>query len=94
MQIQGPAQVHGAQAIKPAHNQRAAQPAPPPSRSSESGGDKLELSEVGQIAARLAEIPEIREDRVAAIRQAIAEGTYDNEERLGAALDALLDEIG
>lgn len=94
MEIHGPAQVHGVQAIKPAQSQRVAQPTQAPPRTTESDGDKLELSEVGQIAARLAELPEIREDRVAAIRQAIAEGTYDNEERLSAALDALLDEIG
>ena len=57
-------------------------------------GSEHERSEAGQIAAQLADIPDVRTDRVAAIRQALADGTYETEERLNAAVDALLDEIG
>ena len=56
-------------------------------------GDKLELSDAGQIAARLAEVPDIRHQRVAELRQAIAAGTYETEEKLAIALDRLVDEI-
>ena len=95
MQIHGPAHVHSTPGIKPPHHQPAVQPEPtaPPS-AVDSGSDKLELSEAGKIAAQLADVPDVREDRVAAIRQAISDGTYETEQRLSTALDALLDEIG
>lgn len=95
MQIHGPAHVHSAAGIKPPHHQPAVKPEPtaPPS-AVDSRSDKLELSEAGQIAAQLADVPDVREDRVASIRQAISDGTYESEERLSTALDALLDEIG
>lgn len=37
--------------------------------------------------------PDIRADRVATIRQAIADGTYETPERMSAALDKLLDTL-
>ena len=94
MQIHGPAQVHGTQGIKAPHHQPPAKAEQASASGAVQGADKLELSEAGQIAARLAEIPDVRTDRVAEIRQAIADGTYESEEKLNAALDSLLDEIG
>ena len=37
---------------------------------------------------------DIRTDKVAALRRAIADGTYDTEDRMSAALDKLLEKIG
>jgi len=91
MQVFGPSQLHGAQSIKAPHVDRAA--ANPPRPLSISGGDKLEISEAAQLALKLNEVPDIRQDRVNQIRQAIADGSYDTEERPSAALDGLLDEI-
>jgi flagellar biosynthesis anti-sigma factor FlgM len=91
MQIYGPAHVHGPQPINAPHALRAAQSAPPASRSD---SDQLQISAAGQLASQFSEIPEIRQDRVDALRAAIAEGNYDTTERLSAALDNLLDEIG
>jgi anti-sigma28 factor (negative regulator of flagellin synthesis) len=42
----------------------------------------------------MSEIPAIRQDRVDAIRTAIAQGTYETDAMLNVALDRLLDEIG
>ena len=39
-------------------------------------------------------MPEIRQQRVEAIRAKIAEGTYETEEKLDIAVERLLDEIG
>ncbi len=91
MQIYGPSNVNGAQGVNGPHNQRAAQPQPPASTGL--GGDKLEISDAGEIAASLANIPDIRQDRVDAIRQAIASGTYETDDKIGAAVDKLFDEI-
>ena len=40
------------------------------------------------------DLPEIRTDRVAQIREALEAGTYETQEKLDIAIDRLLDEIG
>ena len=92
MQIYGPSQLHGAQPISGPHASRAAQPTT--AAPATSIGDRLDISEAGQIAGQLAELPEIRSERVAELRSAILNGTYETEEKRGVALDRLLDEIG
>jgi negative regulator of flagellin synthesis FlgM len=93
MQIYGPSQLHGAQPISAPHNLNRT-PASDSATRAASSGDELHLSEAGQIAARLSDIPEIRQDRVAALKAAIASGTYETSERLSGAVSRLLDEIG
>ena len=56
-------------------------------------GDRLDISEAGQIASRMAEIPEIRADRVSQLRSAIQSGSYETQDKLDTALERLLDEI-
>ena len=92
MQIFGPTQVHGPQSINAPHSLR---PSSAPAQSPASGvSDELQLSETGQAASQLSDIPPIRQDRVDAIRAQIAQGTYETPDKLNAALDNLLDEIG
>ena len=93
MQIYGPSQLHGAQSINAPHTaQRAAQTSA--ANRSASLGDQLDISPAAQLASQLGDVPEIRQDRVAALRAEIASGTYETEDRLSGALDRLLDEIG
>ncbi len=91
MQIYGPSQIHGAQPVSGPHSSRSAQPTSAAGASSI--GDRLDISEAGQIAGRLAEVPDIRADRVRDIRAAILNGSYETEGKLSTALDRLLDEI-
>jgi len=65
-------------------------PSPAPEAS---GSDKVELSQAGRLLARVLAMPDIREDKVEEIRQQIARGTYVTEDRLGAALDSLVDDF-
>ena len=54
--------------------------------------DQLDLStEAQQVLASQPAEGDMRGDRVASIRQAIAEGTYETPEKMSAALDRLLD---
>ena len=92
MQIYGPTHLHGPQPINTPHNARVTQPRSP--HRATDNADRLDISESGRIAARLSEIPDIRADKVAAARAAIAAGTYETEQRLEGAVDALLDEMG
>jgi len=91
MQVYGPSHVHGAQSIHGPHAARAAESAAPGETLAAS--DRLDISEAGRIASQMAEIPEIRADRVADIRAALANGTYETFDKLDVALDRLLDEI-
>lgn len=87
MQINGPARVHGAQSIQAPHRAAATKPAT-------AAPDQLDLSAEADLVGRVHELPDVRADRVAQIRAEIASGAYETEDRLDAALDRLLDEIG
>jgi negative regulator of flagellin synthesis FlgM len=92
MHIYGPTHLHGPQSIGSPHAARGAQP-----ENAKPGNpiqDELQLSDAAQVVDKMNEIPEIRQDRVDAIRAEIAAGTYETDEKLEAALDRLLDEIG
>jgi len=92
MQIYGPAHVHGAQGISGPHAARAAQNAPRAAAANPT--DQLEISPAADLAAKLAEIPEMRFDRVNDIRAQIEAGIYETDGRLDGAIERLLDEIG
>jgi negative regulator of flagellin synthesis FlgM len=92
MHIYGPTQVHGPQGVNAPHTARAPQAAD--ASRPQSVSDQLDLSEAARLASQLSEVPEIRQERVAAIRAAIAAGTYETDARLSGAVDRLLDEIG
>ena len=92
MQIYGPAHLHGPQQIGPPHGPRAAQPASRPESAPIS--DELQISEAAQLVEQAHQAPEIRQQRVDKIRAEIAAGTYETPEKLDAAVERLLDEIG
>jgi negative regulator of flagellin synthesis FlgM len=90
MQIYGPSGISGAyQAgrsqpvrVDAPHLEAASQPQ-----------DQLEISSAGSFADMVRDVPDIRSDRVAAIRAAIADGSYETADKMDQALSALLDEI-
>ncbi len=92
MHIYGPSQLHGPQSIAAPHSLHPAQQAfqPEPSQIV----DQIDISEAAQLVEQVRQLPDIREDRVEAVRQQIAAGTYDTSEKLDAAIERLLDEIG
>ena len=55
--------------------------------------DQVEISPLGQMLDGISRLPEIRHEKVEAIRQQIAAGTYETPEKLDLALDRLLDEL-
>jgi len=92
MQIYGPAHLHGPQSISPPHTSRLS----PPENRPESAPirDELNISDAAQLADQVHQLPEIRQDRVNAIRAQIAAGTYETQDKLDIAVSRLLDEIG
>jgi negative regulator of flagellin synthesis FlgM len=99
-------QVHGPQGLSGPHARRTASGGSTSSGGVQST-DQVEISPEAQEAARLAEAAEtraaerlqpadgqIRADLVARLRSEIAAGTYESGDKLDAALDRLIDEIG
>lgn len=92
MYIVGPAHLHGPQPIGPPHSSHAPKPTSPSDAAPIT--DEVEISEAGRLVDQARAVPEIRQDRVDAIRVQIAEGTYETPEKLDTAVERLLDEIG
>jgi negative regulator of flagellin synthesis FlgM len=90
MQINGLTSLHGAQALSGPHSNSRTNSASAPT-STYSTQDELQISDAG---ARLSETSDIRSARLASIKAAIADGSYDSSEKLSIALDRMLNEIG
>ncbi|MFT3784584.1 MAG: flagellar biosynthesis anti-sigma factor FlgM [Tepidisphaeraceae bacterium] len=89
--IGGGAPINRAQALKAFGATKPAGPIDRPTTGRAS--DRVELSGLDHIMAKL-KTNDVRTDKVQAIRQQIAEGTYETPEKLDGAIDKLLDEIG
>lgn len=92
MHVYGPSQMHGPQSIGAPHATRSAQPMARPEAAPIA--DEVEISDAARLVEQVQQMPDIREDRVAAVRQQIADGTYETNDKLNLALERLLDEIG
>lgn len=90
MYIYGTAHVHSAQPVNAPHRMSPAQDIRP---SYAGGVDELDISPEADFVAQARDLPEIREDRVAAIRAQIEAGTYETADKLEMAISGLLDEI-
>ena len=91
MYIYGSSQIHAAQPISAPHRMTPSQATG--SVRSFSGVDQLDISPEADFVAQACELPEIREDRVAALKAQIQNGTYETADKLDMALSRLLDEI-
>src|SRR5262245_41176559 len=56
-------------------------------------GDRVELSDRAQLLEQLRQLPPIREDLVRKVRQSIADGTYETQQRVDGAIRNLIDEL-
>jgi negative regulator of flagellin synthesis FlgM len=57
------------------------------------GRDRVELSEHAHHLEAIRALPDVRGEKIEAIKLAIANGTYESPERLQVALDRLLDDV-
>jgi len=92
MHIHGTNHVHGPQGINPphfVHRGQGAQAAPGSGKV-----DRVDISPAAEAAIEAAESGTIRHDLVNRIRSQIAAGTYETPDKLNAAVERLLDEIG
>ncbi|HQU47010.1 MAG TPA: flagellar biosynthesis anti-sigma factor FlgM [Pirellulales bacterium] len=90
MQIYGPAQLHGPQAISSPHVRPASSD---PAGSLQPAQDELQISDAGRLVDLANQVPDIRQNRVDSIRAQIAAGTYETPDKLDVALNRFLDEV-
>ena len=91
MQIYGPSSAHGPHSVNHTHLDRTREPQT--NHRLEVPSDEVEISDMAQVLESLSTIPDVRQERIDAVREAIANGTYETDEKLNAALERLLDEI-
>jgi len=60
---------------------------------SEPLGDRVELSRHAVLLDRLRQLPDVRTDLVAEVRDAIADGSYETDDKLTAAVEGLLRDL-
>ena len=92
MHIYGPSQMHGPQSLHAPHAVRSAQPMNRPE--APQIADEVDISAAARQMEQVRQMPEMREDRVEAVRRQIAAGTYETSDKLNVAVERLLDEIG
>jgi negative regulator of flagellin synthesis FlgM len=64
-----------------------------PTQTRARSSDRVEVSEVARWLEEMNRLPAIREDKVAAAKAAIANGTLDTDERLSVAVRRMIDEV-
>ncbi len=95
MQISGNFSVSGVDAARTAGRSNAPNPSDAPTASIQSPVDQLDLSPEALGSANANASSEVfRADKVASLREAIAQGNYDTDEKLSIAFDKLLDQLG
>ena len=76
--------------IQPTDIARSAdRPAPTPAPA----GDVVEISTAARLAAKIHDLPEIRQELVQRVKEEIAAGTYETEERIEGTITRLMDEL-
>ncbi|MSR40883.1 MAG: flagellar biosynthesis anti-sigma factor FlgM [Phycisphaerales bacterium] len=64
-----------------------------PSESVIRGEDRVEVSDTARWMSELRSMPDVRADKVAAAREAIARGDFDTDERLAVAIERIIEDL-
>jgi len=87
--------------ITPIHGQNTTIDRLTPSRpvevSPSAGGakaDTVELSEAARLAAKLDDVPAVRQDLIEQIRASIADGSYEDDSKIDTAIENLAEDLG
>ena len=64
-----------------------------PANGTQRGGDEVQFSDSARLLSKLRELPDVRQEKIDQVRQAIDDGTYDTEEKVDAFLDPLMEDL-
>ncbi len=73
--------------------QEPRQPAAAPESSSPGRQDQVDISEAAQLLSRMSGLPDIRQDKVEQVRQAILQGNYETPDKFDVVADKILEEL-
>ena len=90
MKIRGPAGVGGADPIQNAGSVRAKAVQ---GTSAASRSDSVEISEMARFLDKISRLPDIRKEKVDAVKEEIAKGVYETPEKLEKAIENLMKEL-
>jgi negative regulator of flagellin synthesis FlgM len=95
MEVQGPGSLQRSVPISPVKSAPGQSTAGAKSQTPASSkpNDEVQISSAGQLLDKLSKSPEVRAERLAQIKAAIASGEYDSDEKLEAAMMSLLQSI-
>ncbi len=93
MDVRGVGSVSGAVPIRPANTAAPAARETAVNRP-QFPTDELQLSSAGKMLDQLSQNSDVRQERLARIKEAIENGTYDTDEKLEAALGKMFDSLG
>jgi len=91
MQINGPNHIHGPQSLTGPQRSQGTSSAKTPEPLH--GVDQVDISAEADLVSRIAELPDIRADRVAEVRSQLEAGVYETNEKLDIAVGRLFDEL-
>ena len=90
MEIRGPGGVGGPREVNPDRKPGRVESREGQSRGAE--GDRVEISDMARLKGLLANVPPVRAERIAALREKIKNGGYPPAEVLDKALDKMMEE--
>jgi len=90
MDVQGPGGISGPNRIDP---QRVSSSRAEKTDLSQSITDRAEISEAAQLLNKLAEVPEIRMEKIEELKELITTGRYETKEKVERAVEKLMEEL-
>ncbi|MBL4701197.1 MAG: flagellar biosynthesis anti-sigma factor FlgM [Phycisphaeraceae bacterium] len=64
-----------------------------PATGTQRGNDEVTLSDNARYLSQMQQMPDVRQDLVTAVRQAIDDGTYETDEKVNAVLKPMLEDL-
>jgi negative regulator of flagellin synthesis FlgM len=62
--------------------------------SSSGSSDEVEISDLGRFLSHLSQLPQVRQEKVNALREEIESGNYKFDEKIDDIIDSLLEDLG
>lgn len=91
MKIRGPAGVGGAEPVQ--NPELSGRAKAVPGTSATSHVDRVEISEMALFLDKISRLPDIRREKVEAVREQIARGSYETPEKMEKAMENLLKDL-
>lgn len=90
MEVSGPGNLQGPEPIRPDRVSRSRVEAPRPAAET---GDTAEISDIARLKGLLADVPDVRLEKIERLRAEIDSGAYETDEKIQTVIERLLEEL-